>query len=236
MAQVNEPPASFRQLLNNAISLAHKELGDVCHDCRNNDGREEKLLTFLVKQKKIFLNLLILTQWSYAHEPMLRQVNEAMQSLDKRLYLMTNPKNSLYHIHSSLYGMHQRIYDVPSAVDVLSSGSYPRLPTSIRRPYAELWKQEEARNSSSSSSEQTQTPQCVPLPLWRFISTLLSFLPSFLPSCLGILPSFLPSFLDTLHPHLGIIISLPPPPPSPPSPRLAWRKRKSDFTTSFTPG
>lgn len=78
-----------------------------------------------------FAKILVLLKWSQRHLEAVSQASEIIAALDQHDSYFRDAANLLFDMHNNLQKARVPIYDIPTAIDVLTTGDYPRLPTGI---------------------------------------------------------------------------------------------------------
>lgn len=86
---------------------------------------------FLAKYRVLFIRALILVKWSKSI-PELHKCFHIINAAHQHLQLYGLSADSLGEFHFSLWTKRAPMYAVPTAVDVLTTGTYKRLPTAIQ--------------------------------------------------------------------------------------------------------
>lgn len=110
---------------NSLISLANSlhEKGDV--------DRKVALVEYLEKMRVEFVKVLVAVKWSQQLEQLQKREEQKQKiELDREQY--RESADLLYTIHHTLHSAKAPLYDIPTAIDVLSFHSFLRLPTSVQ--------------------------------------------------------------------------------------------------------
>eukprot|EP01133_Synstelium_polycarpum_P003656 gene3656-4202_t len=114
------------QSYNNLIALSERL------PSANDFERKKQLVEYLDGTRQKFLRLLVLLKWSN-HVSTLTKANEIIELLNLEDSYFRDAADLLIMTKENLINARAPIYDVPTAIDVLTSGSYQRMPTDIRR-------------------------------------------------------------------------------------------------------
>ncbi|KAM5561595.1 mediator of RNA polymerase II transcription subunit 14 [Rosa sericea] len=88
------------------------------------------LLKYLVKTQQRMLRLNVLAKWCQ-QVPLIQYCQQLTSTLSSHDTCFTQAADSLFFMHEGLQQACAPVYDVPSAVEILLSGSYQRLPKCI---------------------------------------------------------------------------------------------------------
>ncbi|EGG19413.1 putative mediator complex subunit 14 [Cavenderia fasciculata] len=94
--------------------------------------RKKQLVDYLDATREKFLKLLVLLKWSQ-HVSTLTKANEIIEMLNKEDNYFRDAADHLMMTKDAMINARAPIYDVPTAIDVLTTGSYQRMPTNIKR-------------------------------------------------------------------------------------------------------
>ncbi|TMW63241.1 hypothetical protein Poli38472_002182 [Pythium oligandrum] len=129
------PPPPRRNV--RASELVHRAVDKSYEDFRalllqlptmREDERREPLLTHLLGARKRFAQLLAVLKWS-VQSPLLLQCESLLEQTETYRNQVNETNDRLFFMHADLNRAKERRYDLSTAVDVLSSGSYLRFPT-----------------------------------------------------------------------------------------------------------
>ncbi|EGC37024.1 hypothetical protein DICPUDRAFT_150416 [Dictyostelium purpureum] len=98
----------------------------------NDLERKKALVDYLDGTREKFLRLLVLMKWS-EHVPTLTKANNIINLLNQEDSYFREAADSLINTQYGLVNARAPIYDVPTAIDVLTTGTYQRMPTSIKK-------------------------------------------------------------------------------------------------------
>eukprot|EP01104_Vermistella_antarctica_P000548 TRINITY_DN10701_c0_g1_i1.p1 TRINITY_DN10701_c0_g1~~TRINITY_DN10701_c0_g1_i1.p1 ORF type:complete len:1450 (-),score=304.68 TRINITY_DN10701_c0_g1_i1:114-4463(-) len=103
---------------------------------KDSNTRKVRLLRFLKRSRSLFIRLLVLVKWSKL--PPTDQCWALVEQLNKESEHFREAADTLAFAHGRLNGARAPPYDLNTAIDVLSSGSYLRLPQCIKRQLTDL--------------------------------------------------------------------------------------------------
>lgn len=108
--------------------LSLKELVDKCKSPELSDSEKKiNLLKYIVKTQQRMLRLNVLAKWCQ-QVPLIQYSQQLASTLSSHDTCFSQTADSLYFMHEGLQQARAPIYDVPSAVEILLTGSYERLP------------------------------------------------------------------------------------------------------------
>ncbi|KAI5062182.1 hypothetical protein GOP47_0022721 [Adiantum capillus-veneris] len=109
--------------------VAFKELCDISSDSSDTE-KKIGLLKFINKTRQRLLRLLVLSKWCY-QIPLVECCQQLVGTLSNHDNSIVQAADSLFFLHDGLQQARAPMYDIPSAVEVLLTGSYKRLPKCI---------------------------------------------------------------------------------------------------------
>ncbi|XP_015582159.1 mediator of RNA polymerase II transcription subunit 14 isoform X2 [Ricinus communis] len=134
MAELGQQTVEFSTLVSRAAEesyLSLKELVDKSKSAEQSDSEKKiNLLKFLVKTQQRMLRLNVLAKWCQ-QVPLIQYCQHLQSTLASHDTCFTQAADSLFFMHEGLQQARAPIYDVPSAIEVLLTGSYQRLPKCI---------------------------------------------------------------------------------------------------------
>ncbi|KAF2287839.1 hypothetical protein GH714_002925 [Hevea brasiliensis] len=134
MAELGQQTVDFSVLVSRAAEESFLSLKELVDKSKSSDQMDSDkkiyLLKYLVKTQQRMLRLNVLAKW--CQQVRLIQYCQQLQStLSSHEACFTQAANSLFFMHEGLQQARAPIYDVPSAIEVLLTGSYQRLPKCI---------------------------------------------------------------------------------------------------------
>ncbi|KYQ92350.1 putative mediator complex subunit 14 [Tieghemostelium lacteum] len=111
---------------NNLLSLTEKLPN------HNDQDRKKAIIDYLDSTREKFLRLLVLMKWS-DHVSTLTKANQIMHLLNQEDSYFRDTADELIMTKFNLINARAPIYDIPTAIDVLTTGSYQRMPTDIKK-------------------------------------------------------------------------------------------------------
>ncbi|XLR67527.1 hypothetical protein S83_018199 [Arachis hypogaea] len=108
-----------------------KELVEKCRSTELSDtDKKISILKFLSKTQQRMIRLNVLSKWCQ-QVPLIKRCHQLASNVSNHDMCFTQAADSLFFIHEGLQQARAPVYDVPSAIDVLLTGSYQRLPKCI---------------------------------------------------------------------------------------------------------
>ncbi|CAN0920394.1 Mediator of RNA polymerase II transcription subunit 14 [Linum grandiflorum] len=134
MAELGQQTVDFSTLVSRAAEdsfVSFKELVDKSRTTDQSDSeRKIGLLKYLVKTRQRMLRLNVLAKWCQ-QVPLIQYCQQLQSTVASHDSCFTQAADSLFFMHEGLQQARAPIYDVPSAVEVLLTGSYQRLPKCV---------------------------------------------------------------------------------------------------------
>ncbi|KAK1314915.1 Mediator of RNA polymerase II transcription subunit 14 [Acorus calamus] len=144
MAELGHQTVEFSAVVTRAAEESYAALKDMVERSTTNsssmaDGLGEKssdsekkidLLKYILKTRQRMLRLLVLAKWCQ-QVPLVQYCQQLGATLSSHDTCFTQAADSLFFIHEGLQQARAPVYDVPSAVEVLLTGTYQRLPKCI---------------------------------------------------------------------------------------------------------
>ncbi|KAK6288839.1 hypothetical protein POUND7_000380 [Theobroma cacao] len=150
MAELGQQTVEFSSLVSRAAEESFLSLQELVEKSKSSDQSDTEkkinLLKYIVKTQQRMLRLNVLAKWCQ-QVPLIQYCQQLVSTLSSHDTCFTQAADSLFFMHEGLQQARAPVYDVPSAVEVLLTGSYERLPKSI-----------EAVGMQSSLSEDQQKP------------------------------------------------------------------------------
>ncbi|XP_059652785.1 mediator of RNA polymerase II transcription subunit 14 isoform X2 [Cornus florida] len=134
MAELGQQTVGFSTLVSRAAEesyLSLKELVEKSKSSEQSDSEKKiSLLKYLVKTQQRMLRLNVLSKWCQ-QVPLIQYCQGLASTLSSHETCFTQAADSLFFMHEGLQQARAPIYDVPSAIEVLLTGNYQRLPKCI---------------------------------------------------------------------------------------------------------
>eukprot|EP01132_Coremiostelium_polycephalum_P003632 gene3632-4523_t len=125
---------SLSMVIHRLVEQSYNQLLSLTERLPNENDLERKksIVEYLDSTREKFLRLLVLMKWS-EHVPTLAKANEIMRFLELEDSYFRDAADMLIHTKYNLINARAPIYDIPTAIDILTSGSYQRMPTDIKK-------------------------------------------------------------------------------------------------------
>ncbi|XP_038718282.1 mediator of RNA polymerase II transcription subunit 14 isoform X2 [Tripterygium wilfordii] len=134
MAELGQQTVGFSTLVSHAAEesfLSLKELVEKSKSTEQSDSEKKiNLLKYLVKTQQRMLRLNVLAKWCQ-QVPLIQYCQQLASTLSSHDTCLVQAADSLFFMHEGLQQARAPVYDVPSAIEVLLTGSYERLPKCI---------------------------------------------------------------------------------------------------------
>ncbi|XP_076892712.1 mediator of RNA polymerase II transcription subunit 14-like [Bidens hawaiensis] len=131
MAELGQESVEFSTLVNRAAEESYlnlKELVEKSKGAEMSDSEKKiSILKYLVKTQQRMLRLNVLAQWCQ-QVPLIQYCQQLASTLSSHETCFTQAADSMFFMHEGLQQARAPIYDVPSAVEILLTGTYERLP------------------------------------------------------------------------------------------------------------
>ncbi|XP_068649797.1 mediator of RNA polymerase II transcription subunit 14-like [Aristolochia californica] len=134
MAELGQQTVEFSTLVRRAAEdsyLSLKELVDKSKSSEQSDSEKKiSLLKYIVKTRQRMLRLHVLAKWCQ-QVPLVQYCQQLSSTLSSHDTCFTQTADSLFFMHEGLQQARAPMYDVPSAIEVLLTGSYKRMSKCI---------------------------------------------------------------------------------------------------------
>lgn len=134
MAELGKQTVEFSTLVSRAAEesyLSLKELVDKSKSSELSDSEKKiSILKYLVKTQQRMLRLNVLAKWCQ-QVPLIQYCQQLASTLSSHDTCFTQAADSMFFMHEGLQQARAPIYDVPSSIEVLLTGTYQRLPKCI---------------------------------------------------------------------------------------------------------
>ncbi|KAF9188419.1 mediator complex subunit, partial [Haplosporangium sp. Z 11] len=102
----------------------------------NDTQRKLQILDYALSKREQFIKLLVLTKWA-KNAKKFQQCQNIVGFLQNENQLFTRAIGGLFETYSMFGRARVRNFDIPTAIDVLTTGTYQRLPSRIKQAYIE---------------------------------------------------------------------------------------------------
>ncbi|PIA56679.1 hypothetical protein AQUCO_00700797v1, partial [Aquilegia coerulea] len=134
MAELGQQTVEFSLLVRRAAEdsfLSLKELVEQLKKTEQSDtDKKINILKYIQRTRQRMLRLHVLAKWC-RQVPVVQYCQQLASTLSSHDTCFTQAADSLFFMHEGLQQARAPIYDVPSAIEVLLTGSYQRLPKCI---------------------------------------------------------------------------------------------------------
>ncbi|KAF9096039.1 mediator complex subunit [Mortierella sp. AD031] len=103
---------------------------------RSDTERKVELLKYTLSKREQFIKLLVLTKWG-KNAKKFQQCQNIVGFLQHENELFTRAVGGLFETYKMFGRARVRNFDIPTAIDVLTTGTYQRLPSRIKQTYVE---------------------------------------------------------------------------------------------------
>eukprot|EP01027_Heterolobosea_sp_BB2_P008892 GEZU01013180.1.p1 GENE.GEZU01013180.1~~GEZU01013180.1.p1 ORF type:complete len:937 (+),score=130.86 GEZU01013180.1:167-2977(+) len=119
-----------QQIVQRASSTITDDLRERLQDA-SPDEKKRQLWSYFVETREKFIRLLVALRWK-EKLPHLQTCKALLEAVDTQSAAFESTANALYDTDSRIRDEWEPVYDIPTAIDVLTTGSYPRLPQSLQ--------------------------------------------------------------------------------------------------------
>ncbi|XVF42191.1 hypothetical protein PTKIN_Ptkin01aG0340100 [Pterospermum kingtungense] len=134
MAELGQQTVDFSSLVSRNAEESFISLKELVEKCKSGDQSDTEkkinLLKYIVKTQQRMLRLNVLAKWCQ-QVPLIQYCQQLASTLSSHDTCFTQAADSLFFMHEGLQQARAPVYDVPSAVEVLLTGSYERLPKCV---------------------------------------------------------------------------------------------------------
>ncbi|XP_024996078.1 mediator of RNA polymerase II transcription subunit 14 isoform X1 [Cynara cardunculus var. scolymus] len=131
MAEIGQESVEFSTLVSRAAEESYLSLKELVEKSKSSDMSDSEkkisILKYLVKTQQRMLRLNVLAQWCQ-QVPLIQYCQQLASTLSSHETCFTQAADSMFFMHEGLQQARAPIYDVPSAIEVLLTGTYQRLP------------------------------------------------------------------------------------------------------------
>ncbi|KAI7726467.1 hypothetical protein M8C21_018357 [Ambrosia artemisiifolia] len=131
MGELGKESVEFSTLVNRAAEESYLSLKELVEKSKGGDMSDSEkkinILKYLVKTQQRMLRLNVLAQWCQ-QVPLIQYCQQLASTLSSHETCFTQAADSMFFMHEGLQQARAPIYDVPSAIEVLLTGTYQRLP------------------------------------------------------------------------------------------------------------
>ncbi|XP_051123625.1 mediator of RNA polymerase II transcription subunit 14 [Andrographis paniculata] len=135
MSEVGQETVDFAALVGRAAEESYGSLKELVEKSKSSDAMSDSdkkimILKYIVKTQQRMLRLNVLAKWCQ-QVPLIQYCQQLASTLSSHDTCFTQAADSMFFMHEGLQQARAPIYDVPSTIEVLLTGTYQRLPKSI---------------------------------------------------------------------------------------------------------
>ncbi|XP_071733743.1 mediator of RNA polymerase II transcription subunit 14-like [Rutidosis leptorrhynchoides] len=131
MAELGQESVDFSTLVSRAAEESYISLKELVEKSKSSEmsdyEKKISILKYLNKTQQRMLRLNVLAQWCQ-QVPLIQYCQQLKSTLSSHETCFTQAADNMFFMHEGLQQARAPIYDVPSAVEILLTGSYQRLP------------------------------------------------------------------------------------------------------------
>ncbi|KAI9359223.1 mediator complex subunit MED14-domain-containing protein [Zopfochytrium polystomum] len=134
LPRVDHNMVPVREVIGRMIQQSYAELQTMVETLPNTDDMERKatILKYSTRTRQQFIKLLVLVRWSKNAES-IQKLQDIIAFLDHQDNCFRDAADFLAIIHEETKRARDPNFDIPTAVDILTTGKYERLPTVIKK-------------------------------------------------------------------------------------------------------
>ncbi|KAI4301925.1 hypothetical protein L6164_035160 [Bauhinia variegata] len=133
-SELGQQTVDLSTLVSRAAQDSFTSLKEVVDKCRatelSDTDKKISLLKFLSKTQQRMIRLNVLAKWCQ-QVPLIQYCQQLSSTVSNHDTCFTQAADSLFFMHEGLQQARAPVYDVPSAIEVLLTGTYERLPKCI---------------------------------------------------------------------------------------------------------
>ncbi|ERN01440.1 mediator of RNA polymerase II transcription subunit 14 isoform X2 [Amborella trichopoda] len=132
MADLGQQTVEFSAVVRRAAEESFLSLKELVEKSPNQNDSEKKirLLKYILNTRQRMLRLHVLAKWC-RQNPLVQYCQQLSGTLSSHDTCFSQAADSLFFSHEGLQQARAPIYDVPSAIEILQTGTYKRLPKCI---------------------------------------------------------------------------------------------------------
>lgn len=144
-----QPTFSFLTLIHHLVKQSHDELKRCVveikkvmeandQSTRESSDREalmkkQILYQYFQETRERFIRLLVLLRWSKKSKKTLDKLNQVASSMEMKANAFDLAAFTLFFTSKKVGSLIEPVFDLPTAIDVLTTGTYPRLPNIMQQ-------------------------------------------------------------------------------------------------------
>ncbi|KAL2661474.1 hypothetical protein GLYMA_03G247300v4 [Glycine max] len=133
-AELGQQTVELSTLVTRAANDSYASLKELVDKCKSSElsdtDKKISILKFLSKTQQRMIRLNVLSKWCQ-QVPLIHHCQQLASTVSNHDMCFTQAADSLFFMHEGLQQARAPVYDVPSAIDILLTGSYQRLPKCI---------------------------------------------------------------------------------------------------------
>ncbi|KAG8391030.1 hypothetical protein BUALT_Bualt01G0145600 [Buddleja alternifolia] len=135
MGEAGQETVDFAALVGRAAEESYVSLKELVEQSKSSEllsdsDKKIMILKYIVKTQQRMLRLNVLSKWCQ-QVPLIQYCQQLSSTLSSHETCFTQAADSMFFMHDGLQQARAPIYDVPSAIEVLLTGNYQRLPKCI---------------------------------------------------------------------------------------------------------
>ncbi|KAL0855744.1 hypothetical protein Bca101_060897 [Brassica carinata] len=134
MVELGKHTVDFSALIGRVADESFLSLKELVENAKSPElydtDKKVSLLKYIVKTQQRLLRLNALAKWC-KQVPLINSCQDLGSTLSSHYICFTQAADSLFFMHEGLQQARAPVYDVPSAVEILLTGSYQRLPKCV---------------------------------------------------------------------------------------------------------
>ncbi|KAJ1921071.1 mediator complex subunit [Mycoemilia scoparia] len=132
----SERNRSLALIIKSIVALSTTKLNSVVEGSSTQTDAQKRrsIIEYTLHMRKYFTNLLSVVRWA-ANAGKIQKYQDVATQVHNHNGLFTRTVDALYAIYFAMPQARMRSYDIQTAIDVLSTGSYQRLPLIIKEKY-----------------------------------------------------------------------------------------------------
>lgn len=134
LPRVDHNMVPVKDVLGRMVQQAYAELLNLTETLPNADdlNRKTLILAYSTRLRQQFIKLLVLVRWSRGADDM-QKIQDVLAYLNQQDSCFSMTADALVGIHNEMKAARDPNYDIPTALEILTTGDYQRLPSIIRK-------------------------------------------------------------------------------------------------------
>jgi hypothetical protein len=124
---------SLKSIIQNLTYESHNKLCQLTSQLAalSPNDRKQRIYDYIHQTHERFVRLLVLLRWIKKHKKMFDELDQFTYSMMQNTLSLQWAANNLLFVCTRIKNMFVPVYDLPTAIDVLTTGTYERLPLAI---------------------------------------------------------------------------------------------------------